>query len=145
MLSAYSPGPGFVAGKLNSPFSLLTTLTVTMPFLALITTPSIAPSAAEVTVPVRAVCAWAGAAAAWQSMAANAVAAIRVIVLGRMAFLRWKARASGGGGGRRGRLRILCQVLSLMMWGPGVLPAHNGTRGGGGVAETRRGLWELGR
>src|SRR5262249_33842649 len=117
MLSAYSPGPSLVAGKLNSPFSLLTTLTVTMPFLALITTPSIAPSAAEVTVPVRAVCAWAGAAAAWQSMAANAVATIRVIVLGRMAFLRWKARASGGGGVRPSRRSFLDSVASLVVFG----------------------------
>ncbi len=54
MLSVYSPGPSFAAGKLNSPLSLLTTLTVTMPFLARMTTPSIRPSSAEETLPVSA-------------------------------------------------------------------------------------------
>src|SRR5262249_61938159 len=138
MLSAYSPGPSLVAGKLNSPFSLLTTLTVTMPFLALITTPSIAPSAAEVTVPVRAVCAWAGAAAAWQSMAANAVAAIRVIVLGRMAFLRWKARASGGGGARAAGINFFVNISRLLMFAPWVVAAPKPTPGGAFARGKRR-------
>src|SRR5262245_48511359 len=48
-----------------------------MPFLALITTPSIAPSAAEETLPVRP-CANAGA---WPKMTASAAAAIRLVSL----------------------------------------------------------------
>src|SRR5262245_15466186 len=53
---AYLPGPSFEAGKLNWPVASLTTVIVMVPpsFLALTSTPSIAPSSAEVTLPERA-------------------------------------------------------------------------------------------
>src|SRR6266853_172126 len=65
ILSEYDPDPSFDEGKAKRPRSSLTTLTVTVEpvFFALTTTPSIAPSSAEFTRPVRAVevCAAAGA------------------------------------------------------------------------------------
>src|SRR6266700_8126619 len=57
------PDPSFDEGKLKRPRSSLTTLIVTAEpaFFALTTTPSIAPSSAELTRPVRAVEVWAAA------------------------------------------------------------------------------------
>src|SRR5215468_2328416 len=54
--SAYFPGASFEAGKLNWPLASLTTVMVMVlpSFLALTSTPSIAPSSAEVTWPERA-------------------------------------------------------------------------------------------
>src|SRR5438309_1385119 len=65
ILSEYEPDPSFDEGKAKRPRSSLTTLTVTVEpaFFALTTTPSIAPSSAELTRPVRAVEAWAAAGA----------------------------------------------------------------------------------
>src|SRR6266581_1055626 len=56
MRSEYYPESSFAEGKLKRPSSSLTTLIVTLEpaFFALTTTPSIAPSSAEVTRPVRA-------------------------------------------------------------------------------------------
>src|SRR5947208_2038944 len=56
MLSPYWPGSSRVAGKLNRPLSSVGTLTVTVEptFLALTTTPSMAPSLSDVTRPVSA-------------------------------------------------------------------------------------------
>src|SRR5207249_7624808 len=61
IFSEYEPDPSFDEGKLKRPRSSLTTLTVTVEpaFFALTTTPSIAPSSAELTRPVRAVEVWA--------------------------------------------------------------------------------------
>src|SRR5438034_1789679 len=63
IFSEYEPDPSFDEGKLKRPRSSLTTLTVTVEpaFFALTTTPSIAPSSAELTRPVRAVEVWAAA------------------------------------------------------------------------------------
>src|SRR5205814_49766 len=65
IFSEYEPDPSFDEGKAKRPRSSLTTLTVTVEpaFFALTTTPSIAPSSAELTRPVRAVEAWAAAGA----------------------------------------------------------------------------------
>src|SRR5882757_340883 len=54
--SAYFPAASFEAGKLNWPLASLTTVMVMVPpsFLALTSTPSIAPSSAELTLPERA-------------------------------------------------------------------------------------------
>src|SRR5215813_12007500 len=59
IVMAYLPEPSFEAGKLNWPLASLTTVMVMVPpsFLALTSTPSIAPSSAEVTLPERATCA----------------------------------------------------------------------------------------
>src|SRR5262249_6253256 len=53
---AYLPGASFEVGKLNWPLASLTTVMVMVPpsFLALTSTPSIAPSSADVTLPERA-------------------------------------------------------------------------------------------
>src|SRR5438105_15866972 len=64
MLSPYWPGSSRDAGKLNLPLSSVGTLTVTVEptFLALTTTPSMAPSLSDATRPVSAtLCAKAGA------------------------------------------------------------------------------------
>src|SRR3954452_6541966 len=64
MLSPYWPGSSREAGKLKRPLSSVGTLTVTVEptFLALTTTPSMAPSLSDVTRPARAAfCAKAGA------------------------------------------------------------------------------------
>src|SRR6266581_9658985 len=55
--SAYFPGASFEAGKLNWPLASLTTVMVMVlpSFLALTSTPSIAPSSVEVTWPERAI------------------------------------------------------------------------------------------
>src|SRR3989449_737926 len=65
IFSEYEPDPSFDEGKANRPRSSLTTLSVTVEpaFFALTTTPSIAPSSAELTRPVRAVEVWAAAGA----------------------------------------------------------------------------------
>src|SRR5438552_11961444 len=65
IFSEYEPDPSFDEGKAKRPRSSLTTLTVIVEpaFFALTTTPSIAPSSAEFTRPVRAVEAWAAAGA----------------------------------------------------------------------------------
>src|SRR6267378_4204294 len=65
IFSEYEPDPSFDEGKLKRPRSSLTTLTVTVEpaFFALTTTPSIAPSSAELTRPVSAVEVWAAAGA----------------------------------------------------------------------------------
>src|SRR5947209_6262791 len=63
MLRPYCPGSSRPAGKLNRPLSSVGTLTVTVEptFLALTTTPSMAPSLSEVTRPdSAALCAKAG-------------------------------------------------------------------------------------
>src|SRR6267378_7467309 len=63
IFSEYEPDPSFDEGKAKRPRSSLTTLTVTVEpaFFALTTAPSITPSSAELTRPVRAVEVWAAA------------------------------------------------------------------------------------
>src|SRR3954466_11044517 len=95
-----------------------------MPFLALITTPSIAPSAAEETLPVR-LCASAGA---WPKMVASAAAAIRLISFVRIAkFLL-------GLGNRNGRpvdrpLGVRSSVQRLQLDDVGAVIAADPERG----------------
>src|SRR6266853_3939636 len=84
-LSEYDPEPSFAEGKLKRPRASLTTLTVTVEpaFFALTTTPSIAPSSAELTRPASAVevCAAAGAGPPAAKARASAAVANRCLVM----------------------------------------------------------------
>src|SRR5262245_11270614 len=109
MLSAYSPASSLLFGKLNSPLSLLTTLTVTMPRLALITTPSMAPSSAEETLPVSAAgdCASASATAKTANAKIAAASVDHILISILLSLEQYRARSlwprSRIHGGRRER------------------------------------------